>query len=355
MTTHLFANKATGSLAADISAIATTMSLGVGEGSLFPNPVAGESFRVTLYSGSLSEIVEVTARAGDVFTILRARENTTGRAWSAGAAVQMRLTAEQLEDLQAGPPAVAALTPLVPLADRLAYYTGGSAAALTTLTAFARTLLASASAAAARAALSAASLTGAEGLSNKAVTASTIDNTPVGATTPSTGAFTALVCDALTLTSSTGPGMVPAGAIMMWSGAIAAIPAGWALCNGSGGTPDLRNRFVIGAHSDNAGVANTTITGSNTLSGGSKDAVVVSHTHTAAAVSGGAHQHDYTYYRGPFVSSGGGSQAYASNSNTGQTSSAGSHTHDITIDSAGVSGTNANLPPYYALAYIMKL
>lgn len=40
---------------------------------------------------------------------------------------------------------------------------------------------------------------------------------------------------------------IPAGVIVMWSGAANAIPSGWALCNGSNGTPDLRNRFIVGA------------------------------------------------------------------------------------------------------------
>ena len=81
-------------------------------------------------------------------------------------------------------------------------------------------------------------------------------------------------------TSSTNDaGTIPVGGIIMWSGTIAAIPTNWALCNGSSGTPDLRNTFVIGAHSDDGGSAKTTVTGSATPSGGSKDAVVVDHTH----------------------------------------------------------------------------
>ena len=55
--------------------------------------------------------------------------------------------------------------------------------------------------------------------------------------------------------------IIPAGVILMWSGSIASIPAGWALCNGSGGTPDLRDRFIVGAGSSYAvgatGGANT--------------------------------------------------------------------------------------------------
>ena len=144
------------------------------------------------------------------------------------------------------------------------------------------------------------------------------------------------------------------GMIMMWSGTIATIPTGWVLCNGSNGTPDLRNRFVIGAHSDTAGVAYSTVTGSNTLTGGSKDAIVVSHTHTGTTASSGAHTHT-----APTGLSGTGANFFiptgeAINNVGSTTSSAGAHTHTFTTASSGSSGTDANLPPYYALAFIMK-
>jgi len=58
------------------------------------------------------------------------------------------------------------------------------------------------------------------------------------------------------------------GGIIMWSGTIASIPAGYYLCNGSNGTPDLRDRFVVGASIDDGGIAKTTITGASTQSGG---------------------------------------------------------------------------------------
>ena len=48
-------------------------------------------------------------------------------------------------------------------------------------------------------------------------------------------------------TEPVGPELVPAGVIVMWSGAVASIPPSWALCNGSNGTPDLRDRFIVGA------------------------------------------------------------------------------------------------------------
>jgi hypothetical protein len=74
---------------------------------------------------------------------------------------------------------------------------------------------------------------------------------------------------------STHYNKIPIGLICLWYGSVATIPAGWALCNGSNNTPDLRNMFVVGAQEDVSGVAKTNLTGSLTVSGGS-----VSHTHT---------------------------------------------------------------------------
>lgn len=358
MTTHLFTNNATGSLASDITALAVSLSLGVGEGALFPNPVSGESFRVTIFSGSLYEIVEVTARSSDAFTISRAQEGTIARAWSAGTGVQLRLTAEQLEDIQTGKVSNAAIGALTPAADRLPYFTGASAAALATFTSFARTLLACASASAVRAALSAASLTTSEGLSNKAITASSLDSSPVGATVASTGAFTTLSSTSLTTTGAVS--FLPTGIICMWSGAISAIPTGWALCDGTNGTPDLRDRFVIGARQDETSLAKTNVTGALTQSGGSKDAIAVSHTHTAtSAVTDPGHAHEILpRSRGQNQGVGNYLQTTSSADPNGSLDT-GSKTTGITVattvETAGASGTNANLPPYYALAFIMRL
>lgn len=158
-----------------------------------------------------------------------------------------------------------------------------------------------------------------------------------------------------TWTTITFPTAFTAGMIMMWSGTIASIPSGWVLCDGTSSTPDLRNRFVIGAHSDSGGAAKTTVTGSSTLSGGSKDAIVVSHTHTATSSSENEHNHTYDKAGGSTKASG---SAFDPNVFTGHTSTntstVAAHNHTITVSSAGSSGTDANLPPYYALAYIMK-
>lgn len=138
------------------------------------------------------------------------------------------------------------------------------------------------------------------------------------------------------------PNTVPQGLISLWYGSILTIPSGWAICDGANGTPDLRDRFVVGAGTSYAVGA----------TGGSKDAVVVSHTHSATSTvtdPGHSHANSGSTSIGayPYTTL----VAKAGNTSTATTGI----TVATTVASAGVSGTNANLPPYYALAYIMKL
>jgi microcystin-dependent protein len=72
--------------------------------------------------------------------------------------------------------------------------------------------------------------------------------------------------------------IIPAGVILMWSGSIASIPSGWLLCNGTSGTPDLRDRFIVGAGSTYA-PGNTGGFATYSLSG----AQLPSHTHSLSA------------------------------------------------------------------------
>ena len=124
---------------------------------------------------------------------------------------------------------------------------------------------------------------------------------------------------------SSVPG-VPVGGIIMWSGATNAIPSGWALCDGQNGTPNLQDKFIVGAGSTYAVDA----------TGGSADATLVSHTH------------NLLYNHGSF---GGSSGAVTPRSgNTPVTPGISGR-----VSTEGSSATNANLPPYYALCYIMKL
>ena len=200
------------------------------------------------------------------------------------------------------------------------------------------------------------------------------DNFAVGGTLSVTGNTT--LSNTLTVNSSVGTanqallsrgaGLSPqwgtlnllvTGMIVMWSGTIATIPSGWVLCDGTNSTPDLRDKFIIGARQDESSTAKTNVTGSLTQTGGSKDAITVSHTHTATS---SPHQHSSIGYNGtgnvPYGTLSGqssmGMWSPANNSTTHVLTSPA--TVSVTVDSAGSSGTNANLVPYFALAFIMK-
>jgi microcystin-dependent protein len=137
------------------------------------------------------------------------------------------------------------------------------------------------------------------------------------------------------------------GMILMYTGSTA--PSGWALCDGQNGTPDLRDRFIVGTgstySSGNTGGANT-----NTLT----TSQLPSHTHTFS----GSNTHNHSYSRlnsandenGSPVGTGGSAGNNFGNRSTGNAT--------ITISgntgSVGSGSSVENRPPYYALAFIMK-
>lgn len=168
---------------------------------------------------------------------------------------------------------------------------------------------------------------------------------------------------------------IPAGVITMWSGAIVNIPAGWSLCDGNSGTPDLRNRFILGAGDTYAPGA----TGGSLLSTASgghthTEAAAGSHNHTGTSGSTvltsdqiPAHTHTYSQASGSAFEYGTGLNSTSGLASTatvasGSTGGGLGHTHTIgtdgthahTINSVG-DHTHSVTPPYYALAYIMKL
>lgn len=158
---------------------------------------------------------------------------------------------------------------------------------------------------------------------------------PTATTAPAGDASNRVATTSFVATALTN--LLPTGSIIMWAGSIASIPSGWYLCNGSNGTPDLRDRFVVGAGTSYA-VAGT---------GGTKDAVVVAHTH---AITDPGHVHVTKKLRGTVSLDSAGPGAWFGT----ETENTNSATTGISINSSGVSGTDANLPPYYALAYIYK-
>ncbi|MCK5617002.1 hypothetical protein KAR91_84855 [Candidatus Pacearchaeota archaeon] len=110
---------------------------------------------------------------------------------------------------------------------------------------------------------------------------------------------------------------VPPGGIIIWSGSIVDIPNGFVLCDGTLGTPDLRNRFVIGAG----------------------DIFAVD-----AAGGNSTHDHDFTSNGHNHDLPGGGDLSPGSGISATSSTETDSGTTDVTN----------HLPPYYALAYIMK-
>ena len=247
---------------------------------------------------------------------------------------------------------------------------------------------------------------------------------------------------------------VPTGIVVLWSGASNAIPSGWSLCDGSGSTPDLRDKFIVGAgnnysvdatggsantpvvsHSHGSGNYSTSNTGSHTHGSGNystsntgnhshsqnasfsgntgnqsanhyhtigntsvSTSNTGSHSHSYTAPSGnqgvdtdshghdtdvnhnqvsgntgnaGAHNHTVNLYgvqtlgvsenhthsfSGNISGNTGNTGSHSHNVNSGSSGSGGSHSHNVSGNSSstGNSGTNANLPPYYALCYIRK-
>jgi len=251
---------------------------------------------------------------------------------------------------------------------------------------------------------------------NTAITGTT---TLTGALSASTGGFsgvltapTASVTTNNTQVATTAfvRSIIPAGVILMWSGSVASIPSGWLLCNGSSGTPDLRDRFIVGAGSSYAvgatgGSATNTLTTSELPShthslsaSGTTSSTNIDHTHsgtTGGMNSNASHTHSITdpghaHIQGPYNARPvtGSAAIYGTNDptpdagdqftvsattgitvnstnidhthsiTTGSMNSNTTHTHTVTVTgTSGATGSGAaftNLPPYYALAYIMK-
>ncbi len=133
---------------------------------------------------------------------------------------------------------------------------------------------------------------------------------------------------------------VPAGTIAMWSGSIATIPSGWDFCDGGGGRPDLRDRFIQGSNSPGGTGGGENHSHSQINNG--------SHTHTSASTSW-SHSHGRS---GTQHSSG---MAY---NNADRTNSQGvAHTHTLASTGAHTHtvSNETPLPPYYNLAFIQKV
>lgn len=188
----------------------------------------------------------------------------------------------------------------------------------------------------------------------------------------------------------------PIGGIIMWSGEISDIPLGWKLCNGENGTPNLTDRFIVGAGntyipSTTGGTNNVTLNESQmpshnhngrTFGGGS-------HSHSGTTAGGGSHSHSYedAYFIESIASPNDVLPAFSSeiagsnlrgasaldadnkyiwqrrrrtstiinHSHSLRIDSASSHTHPFTTNTEGENQPHENRPPFYALAFIMYI
>ena len=160
--------------------------------------------------------------------------------------------------------------------------------------------------------------------------------------------------------AAVAPGF-PSGGIIIWSGSAAAIPAGWLLCDGTNSTPNLRDRFVVGAGSTYAvgatgGAATVTLTTGN----------LPAHTHTVnintgAMSANASHTHTVpSNVDNLGVNTGNGTAGITGGDlqivNSTTSASNIDHVHNVNGNTGSIgSGTaHENLPPYYALCYIMK-
>ena len=148
---------------------------------------------------------------------------------------------------------------------------------------------------------------------------------------------------------------LPKGLITMWSGQD--IPKGWVLCDGTNQTPDLSGRFIVGFEKNNpeyqigekGGVNEVTLTKNQ----------LPKHHHTGHTSQNGDHTHNISHPASG-NDSGGGLRTITMDGETHgalktKTKTAGKHRHSFTTNSVGDNKPHENRPPYFVLAYIMKL
>ena len=290
-----FTNNATATLAASISTSSTSLTVTTGQGALFPTLASGDYFYATLVDSSNNiELVKITARSGDTLTAIRAQEGTTARAYLAADKLELRVTAAALTNFatQDGPNTFSAANTF-----------SGTIGSSGTNT-----------------------FSGTNSFTGPAVAFTNVPSFGGGALPISNGGTGVTTLAALgnlfhpvgciyTSTAATNPGT------SLGFGTWTAFGAGRVMIGNGGG-------FSAGA------------------TGGSADAITVSHTHTFTGDALPGHQHTINY--GTALFGGGGSPSVQIMPRPDQinTNSVSGGTPTGTISTTGASGTNANLQPY---------
>lgn len=256
-----FANNAATTLFSSVTVSDAQIVVSPGGGALFPTAGSGNYFMVTVVdqtTGTL-EIMKVTSRTADTFTVTRAQEGTAAKAFPSGSPVELRLTAQS-------------------------------------------------------------------------------------------------ILDAITIA-------LPRGIITMWAGAADNVPSGWHLCDGSDDTPDLRNMFIVGAGSSyspgNTG-GSQNMSPAVTVNPAGTGVQVGYHTLTEAEIPAHSHRMQNMHYQGNPDNWDTGDVVLSGGNDLWSDATGGSQGHNHPITDNGHAHTAQvvsfdNRPPYYALAYIMKL
>lgn len=345
MAAQKFANNASALLAASITDIETTIQVDAGYGALFPNPGVGEYFLIALENAAGEvEICKVTARATDLFTVVRGWESTVAQAWTNGVTrVELRNTAGSMQQM------------IQRTGDTMEGDLYMSNYSIHDATMEGETLI-----------LPGAIIQGATYQNSSGNTTNQLVIPEDGMSPPTVGGSPILT------ESSFDPNSVfAAGMIMMWYGDVNAIPDGWALCDGNNGRPDLRNRFIVGVGSDyvigdvgGEDLHTAVVTGSaggHNHTGTSGETILTEdqippHYHWISTRGSNASSQSNT--QRDFARSYG--EVGSTVTDSVQTSTAGTgssgHSHSIGSDGAHTHDVEQfdNRPPYYALYFIIK-
>lgn len=336
-----FTNNASSTLAAGILAADTSLTVASGQGSLFPSVTGSQYAKLTIedVAGNY-EIVHLTLRAGDVLTVVRGQEGTVALDFASGSRVECRITAAVLHEyLQKTSDTLPGTYDMTGGTIDGGTYQNGEVVN--------------------------SPIRGDTGVTSNQLVV------PPGGGPPTIGG--SLIYTAANLTSTAVNNLAfPVGTVLMFYGAIGNIPAGFQICDGTNGTPDLRDKFIIGAGSTYAYGATGGTTSYVTSAGGAHTPQIQGTSLTAAELP--AHSHKlYTWESGSqgnaenFSSARGiagnaeaGGYGYRQSTvygnqlveNTG-TGAAHSHNADPVPDH---THTVSNVqPPFVALYFIMKV
>lgn len=332
----VFSNDASTLIASGIGTTDTTVVCAAGQGALFPAISSGQIASCTLEDvDGNTEVVYATGRTSDTLTIERAQEGTTALEFASGSRLEQRITAGVL--------------------DSLLQKEGGDTLSGTTTVSGVITLGSAGS-------IQLGEIAGSALRSQPGDTSNQI-LIPIGG--PATEGGSVLLTKAnLAGNMPSGTALVVTNMIVIWAGLSTAVPAGWALCNGQNGTPDLRDQFIVGgggslsvtgtyAHTADPASAGTPTINPVTLSSSS----MPSHTHPfdffggttgmvigAPGIAAGA-----AYF---FAGSGPGTRN--TGNSTGQ-NTGGSTPFTPTANAMATHSHTIESPPYTAVFLIMKL